>query len=350
MMRKKRAVVLIVLVGLLGLFIGALLGPRLHVLFWSAVLDWHPDVVVKNRACMRLGRSETGRDSLYNHLTSPNKVVRSLSVWTLASVESPDTAAFLFSRVPETNVDGRIDIVRGLSGFPLQYHWVLTVLRVELKNSKNSPRVKTEIAELLRSIKDAESGVLETHAVGEGGATAGEPGRVGDLRRDILNDSTYATAALTFSPHSPRDPDCRVWIQVCDRRRSDWPPVVRMQVGEGADGTLSLGSFTGRPGTEVFVYVNGQRPYVWLLRFHGRKAQVLYKLNSGRPVVYLRWNTREHACDIVEAWPTFQLGLDPGSRLSKAKTVLVVFRWDGHRYKYHHMEPGGAKLPDRGVG
>ena len=163
-MRIKRSRILIMLVWMSGLFIGALFGPQIHVLFWSAVLDWHPDFVAKNTACMRLERSEIGRDSLYNHLTSPDKTVRSLSVWTLASNERPDFAAFLFDRVPEASADERMDILSGLSGFPLQYSWMLEILRQELENKKNGPRVKAEISKLLRSIKEAESGIPGTRA------------------------------------------------------------------------------------------------------------------------------------------------------------------------------------------
>ena len=155
-MPAKRTVVLIGLVWMFGLFVGALFGPRIHVVLWSAILDWHPDVVLKNRACLRLKNSEIGKDSLYDHLASPNEVVRKLSVCALVNTEDSDAVALLLRRVPEARVDERIDILRALYDTPRQYSRVAGILHLELKNDKNSPRVKTEIAKLLRSIEDAD--------------------------------------------------------------------------------------------------------------------------------------------------------------------------------------------------
>ena len=155
MFTKRRSV--FVLVWMSGLLIGALFGPRMHVWFWSAILERHPSLVTKNRACMRLAESEMGKDSLYNHLTSPNKAVRTLSAYTLASVEQPWIAASLFGRVPEAHVDERMDILAGLHDYARQNRWVLARLRLELKNNRNSPRVRSEVSTLLRSISEAGS-------------------------------------------------------------------------------------------------------------------------------------------------------------------------------------------------
>ena len=137
--------------------VGVAVGPHVHVLFWSALLDRYPDTGVKFKACLRLGESEIGKDSLRNRLTSSNSVVRDLSVNTLASVEKPQAVAFLFGEVPEAYTDERIQILRGLEEFSNQYYWVMASLHYELKNKRNSPRVRTEILKVLRSIKAAES-------------------------------------------------------------------------------------------------------------------------------------------------------------------------------------------------
>lgn len=158
-MSKKRLCVLVAL-WISGLFVGALFGPQMHVLYWSTVLDRNPSAEAKIRACWRLSENKIGRDSLYNHLKSRNKTVRSLSGWWLASVERPDVAAFLFTKVPKASETDKLDILRGMSGVPLEYSWMLASLRYELKNNKNSPRVKTEISELLRSMKEGESHLL----------------------------------------------------------------------------------------------------------------------------------------------------------------------------------------------
>ena len=196
-MRIKRPSIPILLVWMSGLFIGALFGPRIHVLYWSGVLDWYPGIVVKNRACMRLATSEMGSYSLYSRVTSPDKMVRGLSVWTLARTERPDFAVALFGRIPEARVDDRLDILAGLVDFPRQYQFLLDVLRLELENKKNSPLVKTEISELLRSIKEAEE-------KSESRAVLRRSGEHGSVDHKEKGDAGGVEEAPVLTPRAPQ--------------------------------------------------------------------------------------------------------------------------------------------------
>jgi hypothetical protein len=151
-----------------------------------------------------------------------------------------------------------------------------------------------------------------------------------------------SVVALEMRPDPKGFPEREAWLVVSPKTGTTSKAVYSRRIGEGTGGTVTVGQLTGGQSQEVFVFVDGQRTYAEVLRLRGHKAQVLYELGGGRPKVFLRWNNRLDAYDVVEAWSGFQLGLPPNSPLKGSKIVLQVFRWDGHHYKLHHLEKGTA--------
>lgn len=169
----------------------------------------------------------------------------------------------------------------------------------------------------------------------------------------VLNDGTAdANASLVFADGGNPGPE-KTALLVISRGDPRKPRVLfTREIGAGAAGSLHIGDMTGNGKQEVFVFVDGQKTSAEMLRFRGSTASVLYRLDEGRPHVFLRYRDTKSGivADIVEEWPAHQLALENTPGFKGHPVALKVFRWNGKRYQQHHIEPADKWVEGKASG
>ncbi|MHB0997679.1 MAG: hypothetical protein ACYC27_00420 [Armatimonadota bacterium] len=155
-MHAKRITIYVVL----GILIGAIIGPNIHVLYWTILLEKYPNDFIKSKAATRLGESEQGIQKLYDNLTSDNKAIRIIAAEELASDQKPYYVAHLLGKIPVTSIDERIQIIKRLD-YGYQHKFVLNALNYEISHTDNK-NLKSESEKVLQSLSEAGDEVTKT--------------------------------------------------------------------------------------------------------------------------------------------------------------------------------------------
>ncbi len=169
-----------------------------------------------------------------------------------------------------------------------------------------------------------------------------------DQPLDLLNDGSTASVGLIMKATAQDSPETTVYLTIWQRSRLGKRQVYSHRIGTGTGGSVHVGHLTGGSSVEVFTFVDGQKTEAALVRFRSARSLILYRLDEGRPHVFLRWRTDTAGCpaDVVECWPVGQLGLESDPRFRLHQYALRVMRDDGHRYRLHHVDPSDARMCD----
>ena len=156
---SRRIIFAIVIAFLAGTIIGVVIGPRVHVMYWTAILDRYPNNWIKFKAAARLGESESGKDVLYSRLGAGSRAIREPSVYQLASTQKAVYVVDLFGKLPTDSLDDKLQVIRCLN-YGDDHMWVLCALTYEFKHTK-SQQLKEEIGKELRSVREADARILK---------------------------------------------------------------------------------------------------------------------------------------------------------------------------------------------
>lgn len=151
-MRIGRRVSMVVFGFVLALFVGVLIGPRVHAAFWGMVLDHFPNDAVRFRASLRLARSWEGEDALRRRIGSSDGVARYYSVLALVNSGDPMIVSGLLGRVTQSDLRNRQAVLGGLRMCSFEQQRVISSLCYEL-GRESDPKVRAEIESLLSSFK-----------------------------------------------------------------------------------------------------------------------------------------------------------------------------------------------------
>ncbi len=137
---------------LLGILIGVGFGSPLRTLYWTTILDRHPNNWIKLKAGSRLAENEAGIWALRERVTSTDKAVRVTALSQLAWAEKPWQLRSLFGEISDTYVDEKLELLHGLD-YAEQHHLVLAALASEYENATN-PSFKAATKTILQSFDD----------------------------------------------------------------------------------------------------------------------------------------------------------------------------------------------------
>jgi hypothetical protein len=139
---------------LVGLGVGIGVGPRVQALYWSAVLDHHPNKWTRWMAAVRLSESSIGNEILWQRARSSDPAARDLAITELANTERPWDLESLLAEILDSHTGERLDLL-----FAFNYAYfharVIQDLRYELLTSKN-PKVNAKIRSILQSFREAD--------------------------------------------------------------------------------------------------------------------------------------------------------------------------------------------------
>jgi hypothetical protein len=133
---------------------GVAVGPQVRLLYWTAVLDWHPSGWQKDLAAMRLGAyGPRGQMVLYRHIASPDEDISLCVVTELVNEDKGPQQLFdAYLWLPDGYVREKLLVLDSIDRHARQVHGhLIELLCTDLSHFEPQPQVQAKIRQVLRS-------------------------------------------------------------------------------------------------------------------------------------------------------------------------------------------------------